>query len=120
MDVGVNADAGFPITQGHDQIGGLSADAAQLHQVIDRVRRHLTGEVQDFSDVRYDFSRLPEFACTVLRATLNVKPGHTATYGDLASAIGQPPEASRATRDDSGWNTADPRPTSAAASNTAT
>ena len=28
----------------------------------------------------------------------------------------RPPEASRAMRDDSGWNTADPRPTSAAAS----
>ena len=30
----------------------------------------------------------------------------------------RPPDASRATRDDSGWNTAEPRPTSAAAIST--
>ena len=67
-----------------------------VSDVIERVKRHLTGEVQDFSDVRYDFSHVPEFVRNVLRATLSVKPGHTATYGDLATAIGQPPAASRA------------------------
>jgi methylated-DNA-[protein]-cysteine S-methyltransferase len=67
-----------------------------VSEIIDRVRRHLTGDVQDFSDVPYDFSRLPEFACAVLRATLNVKPGHTATYSELATAIGVPLEACRA------------------------
>lgn len=64
--------------------------------VIERVKRHLAGEVQDFSDVRFDFSRVPEFVRSVLRAALAVKPGHTATYGELASAIGQPTAASRA------------------------
>jgi methylated-DNA-[protein]-cysteine S-methyltransferase len=67
-----------------------------VSEIIDRVKRHLAGEPQDFADVRYDFSRLPEFVRSVLRATLNVKPGHTATYGDLAIAIGQPLAASRA------------------------
>ena len=65
-------------------------------EIIDRVKRHLMGEVQDFSDVRFDFSRVPEFVRSVLCATLSVKPGHTATYGDLATAIGQPLAASRA------------------------
>jgi methylated-DNA-[protein]-cysteine S-methyltransferase len=64
--------------------------------IIERVKRHLSGEVQDFSNVRYDFTRLPEFARAVLNATLCVKPGHTATYGDLASALGQPLAAARA------------------------
>lgn len=64
--------------------------------VVARVRRHLTGEGQDFSDVRYDFTRVTEFVAAVLRATLAVKSGHTATYGELAAAIGQPPAASRA------------------------
>jgi methylated-DNA-[protein]-cysteine S-methyltransferase len=64
--------------------------------IIERVRRHLAGEVQDFVDVRYDFSRLPDFVRSVLLATLDIKAGHTATYGDLAAAIGQPPAASRA------------------------
>jgi methylated-DNA-[protein]-cysteine S-methyltransferase len=67
-----------------------------VEEVIERVKRHLTGEVQDFSDVRFDFSRLPEFAREVLRATLNVKAGHTATYGDLATAIGRPLVTARA------------------------
>jgi methylated-DNA-[protein]-cysteine S-methyltransferase len=65
-------------------------------EIIDRVKRHLSGEVQDFSDVPYDFSRVPDFVRSVLRATLSVKPGRTATYGELATAIGQPVAASRA------------------------
>ena len=65
-------------------------------EIIERVKRHLMGEVQDFSDVRFDFSRVPEFVRSVLCATLSVRPGHTATYGDLATAIGQPVAASRA------------------------
>ena len=64
--------------------------------IIARVQRHLTGEVQDFSDVRFDFTRVPEFVRAVLCATLDVKAGHTATYGEIAAAIGQPPAASRA------------------------
>lgn len=65
-------------------------------EIIARVQRHLAGELQDFADVRYDFGRVPEFVRSVLRATLDVKPGHTATYGELATALGQPPAASRA------------------------
>jgi methylated-DNA-[protein]-cysteine S-methyltransferase len=67
-----------------------------VSEIITRVQRHLAGELQDFADVRYDFSRVPEFVHSVLRAALDVKPGHTATYGELAVAIGQPPAASRA------------------------
>lgn len=67
-----------------------------VREIIDRVQRHLAGDAQDFSDVRFDFARVPEFVRGVLRATLDIKPGHTATYGDIAMAIGQPPAASRA------------------------
>ena len=67
-----------------------------VEQIIERVRRHLTGEVQDFSDVRYDFGRLAAFNQNVLRATLGVKAGRTATYGEIATMIGEPPSASRA------------------------
>lgn len=77
--------------------GNTEADPpAWVGEVIERVKRHLTGESQDFSDVRYDFARVPDFVRNVLRATLDVKPGHTATYGELATAIGQPLAASRA------------------------
>lgn len=67
-----------------------------VSEIIDRVQRHLAGEVQDFADLRFDFSRVPEFVRDVLLATLQIKPGHTASYGDIAAALGQPPAASRA------------------------
>lgn len=77
--------------------GNTEADPPEwIRVIIERVQRHLAGELQDFADLRYDFSRVPEFVREVLRATLSVKPGHTASYGDLAAAIGQPPGASRA------------------------
>lgn len=67
-----------------------------VETIIDRVRRHLQGDLQDFSDLSFDFGRLSEFDRAVLRATLGVKAGCTATYGDIAVAIGQPAAASRA------------------------
>jgi methylated-DNA-[protein]-cysteine S-methyltransferase len=67
-----------------------------VQAIIDRVQRHLEGDAQDFSDVRYDFTRVPAFVRSVLEATLTVKSGHTATYGELATAIGQSAAASRA------------------------
>lgn len=70
--------------------------APWVQAVIDRVLKHISGEPQDFSDVRYDFGRMPEFQRAVLRATLAVKSGRTATYGDIATAVGQPLTASRA------------------------
>lgn len=69
---------------------------AWVTALVDRVRRHLAGEYQDFSDLPYDFSLPPPFVRDVLRATLGVKAGHTATYGEIAAAIGHPPAASRA------------------------
>lgn len=64
--------------------------------IIERVRQHLGGDPQDFCDVRFDFSRVPEFVRSVLRATLEIKPGHTASYGELATVLGLSPAASRA------------------------
>lgn len=67
-----------------------------VREIIDRVKLHLAGETQDFSDVRFDFGRLPEFNRAVLRATLAIKAGHTSTYGEIAATIGQSVVASRA------------------------
>lgn len=63
--------------------------------IIARVQRHLSGDLQDFSDVRYDFAGISEFNRRVLEATLAVKAGQTATYGQIAAAIHEPPVASR-------------------------
>jgi methylated-DNA-[protein]-cysteine S-methyltransferase len=67
-----------------------------VREIIARVQRHLAGEPQDFSDLRFDFSRVPDFVRAVLQATLAIKSGVTATYGEIAAAIGQPPAVSRA------------------------
>ena len=67
-----------------------------VREVIVRVQRHVGGEPQDFADVRFDFGRVAEFNRAVLRATLAIKAGCTATYGEIATAIGQPLVASRA------------------------
>ena len=66
-----------------------------VRDIIDRVQRHLAGEAQDFSDLPYDFAGVAEFNRRVLHATLGVKAGRTATYGEIAAAIGEPPVASR-------------------------
>ncbi|MEO5957640.1 MAG: methylated-DNA--[protein]-cysteine S-methyltransferase [Opitutaceae bacterium] len=65
-------------------------------EIVSRVRRHLAGDLQDFSDLAYDYGRMPEFNRSVLRATLDVKSGHTASYGEIAATIGESPAASRA------------------------
>ena len=67
-----------------------------VQEIIDRVKRHLAGEAQDFSDVKFDFGRMAAFNRAVLEATLRIKSGRTATYGEIATAIGQPLAASRA------------------------
>ena len=67
----------------------------EIAAIVARVQRHFAGELQDFSDLRYDFAAVPAFNQRVLRATLDVKAGRTATYGKIAAAIGEPPAASR-------------------------
>ena len=69
---------------------------AEFSAVINRVQRHLAGELQDFADLRFDFDIMPPFHVAVLRATVAVKPGQTRTYGEIARNMGHPTSASRA------------------------
>jgi methylated-DNA-[protein]-cysteine S-methyltransferase len=69
---------------------------ATIAPLVARVQQHLAGQPQDFSDVRYDFARVPEFHREVYRVTLAVKAGQTASYGEVATRLGQPTGASRA------------------------
>jgi methylated-DNA-[protein]-cysteine S-methyltransferase len=64
--------------------------------LISRVQRHLDGTLQDFSDVRFDFGRVPEFHREVYHATLAVKAGQTTSYGGIATSLGYAPGTSRA------------------------
>jgi len=64
--------------------------------IIVRVQRHFDRELQDFADLRFDFSRVTPFQHSVYAAALKVKAGETRTYGWLSNEIGRGPSASRA------------------------
>lgn len=68
----------------------------EIDSVAERVRHHLGGEYQDFSDLPFDWTKVTPFQAKVLRAVLTISAGTTATYGDLARAIEARPGASRA------------------------
>ncbi|MDB6126343.1 MAG: methylated-DNA--protein-cysteine methyltransferase [Verrucomicrobia bacterium] len=74
----------------------VSTFPPEIAAIIERVGKHLAGAHQDFSGLPYDFSHTPEFQQQVYGATLAVKAGRTASYGEIAAAMGQPPAASRA------------------------
>jgi methylated-DNA-[protein]-cysteine S-methyltransferase len=86
---------GFELPGAKPRHGDASAPPPEIATLIARVRRHLVGEPQNFSAERYDFAAVPEFNRRVLRATLDVKSGRTATYGEIAAAIGEPIAVSR-------------------------
>jgi methylated-DNA-[protein]-cysteine S-methyltransferase len=68
----------------------------EIASLIDRVRRHLRGDLQDFRDVRFAWTSVTPFRRKVLQALLGIGPGRTSTYGALARTIGAKPGASRA------------------------
>lgn len=87
---------GFELPEAVHRSGDAYRPPLEIARLIERVRRHLAGKPQDFTDLNYQFSRVPDFARDVYRATLAIKSGQTRTYGEIAAAIGQPPAASRA------------------------
>lgn len=69
----------------------------EISSLLERVRRHLRGDLQDFADVRYAWATVTPFRQKVLRAVLGIAPGRTATYGEITAAIGAAPGSNRAT-----------------------
>jgi O-6-methylguanine DNA methyltransferase len=63
--------------------------------LIERIRKHLSGELQEFHEVPVDLSGAAPFARQVLAAAREIPPGKTTTYGELARAVGRP-DAARA------------------------
>src|SRR5215831_1501158 len=62
----------------------------QIAEVIEKIRKHLEGEVQDFRDVAVDLDGATAFFRQVYEATREIPPGQTRTYGEIAKAAGQP------------------------------
>ena len=88
--------SGFELPDAPVRADDQAQPPGEIAALIYRVQQHLTGTLQDFSDARYDFSRVADFPREVYRATLAVKAGHTTSYGTLASVLGQTPAVSRA------------------------
>jgi len=62
----------------------------EIAEVIEKIRKHLGGEVQDFRDVAVDLDGATSFFREVYRATREIPPGQTRTYGEIAKTVGQP------------------------------
>jgi methylated-DNA-[protein]-cysteine S-methyltransferase len=65
----------------------------QIIKIIQRVCKHLKGELQDFHDVPVDLDGVGHFVRKVCEAAREIPAGQTVTYADLAKALGQPAAA---------------------------
>jgi O-6-methylguanine DNA methyltransferase len=70
-----------------------SVPPQEIAEIIDRIRRHLQGEVQDFQDVTVELDGITPFARQVYEAAREIPPGQTRTYGEVAKVVGQPTAA---------------------------
>ena len=61
-----------------------------MAEVIEKVCRHLRGEVQDFRDVAVDPDGASLFARLVYEAARQIPAGQTRTYGELARTLMRP------------------------------
>ena len=67
-----------------------SAPPPQILEIIERVRNHLRGQLQDFGDVAIDLDGAGQFERQVYEAARRIPAGQTMTYGELAKALGLP------------------------------
>jgi methylated-DNA-[protein]-cysteine S-methyltransferase len=59
-----------------------------IAEVIERLCKHLKGDIQDFRDIPIDLEGAAPFARQVYEAARRIPPGQTTTYGELAKAVG--------------------------------
>jgi methylated-DNA-[protein]-cysteine S-methyltransferase len=69
---------------------------AWVRALVARVRRHLAGDLQDFSDVPLEAAHASAFQHGVYRLTLAIPAGSTRSYGAIAAALGAGPAGARA------------------------
>jgi methylated-DNA-[protein]-cysteine S-methyltransferase len=97
---------GFQLPGGPQERGGAGAPAGGpgpgdgvpewIRGIIARVRLHLEGSPQDFSDVPLEWGNVSPFQRAVYLKAQRVGPGLTTSYGDIARALGLGPEGARA------------------------
>jgi methylated-DNA-[protein]-cysteine S-methyltransferase len=59
-------------------------------EIIERIRCHLQGKMQDFRDIAVDMNVSEPFARQVYEAAREIPAGQTRTYGEIAKSLGQP------------------------------
>ena len=69
---------------------------AWVRGAIARVRGHLKGELQDFSDLPVDWSLVSAFQKAVYLRAQAIRPGAEASYGEIARGLALGPESARA------------------------
>lgn len=73
--------------------GGFGAESDPpewVEEVIDKIRRHVSGERQEMLDVPLSLEGLTSFRRAVYDATRRIPAGRTMTYGMLAQEVGSP------------------------------
>lgn len=74
-----------------------------IRELIRKIKAHLEGTAQDFSDVPVSFDEASDFTLSVYKAIRGIQAGKVLTYSELASLIGKP-AASRAVGNALGMN----------------
>jgi methylated-DNA-[protein]-cysteine S-methyltransferase len=74
--------------------GAVTAEPPrEIAGTVRDVAAHLAGEPRDFTGVALDLTGIGDFARRVYAAARRIPAGRTATYGEIAAAIGEPGEA---------------------------
>ena len=63
---------------------------AWVSEVIVLIQKHLGGDLQNFLDVPLDLEHKTEFYRAVYKLAVEIPPGKTRTYGELAKSLGKP------------------------------
>ena len=67
-----------------------SAPTADVQRVIERIQALLEGARDDLEDIALDLGAIPEFNRRVYAIARTIHPGSTRTYGEVATAMGEP------------------------------
>lgn len=74
----------------HTGASRFSPPPRHIAGIIERVRQHLAGHVQDFRRVAVDLAAAGTFERQVYAAAREIPAGQTRTYGEIARSLGQP------------------------------
>src|SRR5919109_5251687 len=66
------------------------APSKEIRRIIEAVTRLLAGKASELSDVPLDLDHVPAFYRRVYAVTRRIPPGATASYGEIATRLGEP------------------------------